>query len=64
MRFIRSMCDLAEQGVGIVMISSDLPEIIGICDRAIIMSEGHITGEVPRNEFSQGVYHVVCSRRE
>ncbi|WP_411335815.1 sugar ABC transporter ATP-binding protein [Ruminococcus gauvreauii] len=47
------MCDLAEQGVGIVMISSDLPEIIGICDRAIIMSEGHITGEVPRNEFSQ-----------
>jgi len=47
------MCDLTKQGVGIIMISSDLPEIIGICDRAIIMSEGQIKGEVPRAEFSQ-----------
>lgn len=47
------MCDLAEQGVGIIMISSDLPEIIGICDRTLVMSEGRITGEIPREEFSQ-----------
>ena len=47
------MCDLAAQGVGIVMISSDLPEIIGICDRTIVMSEGKITGEVERKDFSQ-----------
>ena len=47
------MCDLAAQGVGIVMISSDLPEIIGICDRTIVMSEGKITGEVDRKDFSQ-----------
>ena len=47
------MCDLAAQGVGIVMISSELPEIIGICDRTIVMSEGKITGEVDRKDFSQ-----------
>ncbi len=47
------MCDLAAQGVGIIMISSDLPEIIGICDRVLVMSEGRITGEVNREDFSQ-----------
>lgn len=47
------MCDLAAEGVGIVMISSDLSEIIGICDRTIVMSEGKITGEVERKDFSQ-----------
>ncbi len=47
------MCDLAKEGVGIVMISSDLPEIIGVCDRTLVMSEGQITGEVQRSEFSQ-----------
>ena len=47
------MCDLAEQGVAIIMISSELPEIIGICDRTLVMHEGKITGEVMRKEFSQ-----------
>ena len=47
------MCDLAQQGVGIVMISSDLPEIIGMCDRTLVMSEGRVTGEVIRKDFSQ-----------
>ncbi len=47
------MCDLAEQGAGVIMISSELPEIIGICDRTLVMSEGRIKGEVMRPEFSQ-----------
>jgi ribose transport system ATP-binding protein len=37
---------LAQQGVGILVISSELPEIIGICDRVVVMREGHIAGEV------------------
>nr|WP_153136129.1 sugar ABC transporter ATP-binding protein [Paraburkholderia agricolaris] len=37
---------LAREGVGVAVISSDLPEIVGICDRVIVMREGHIAGEV------------------
>ena len=35
------------------MISSELPEIIGVCDRTLVMAEGRITGEVARKDFSQ-----------
>ncbi|MBV8190732.1 MAG: sugar ABC transporter ATP-binding protein [Alphaproteobacteria bacterium] len=40
--------NLAKSGVAILVISSDLPEVIGICDRVIVMREGRITGEVGR----------------
>jgi methyl-galactoside transport system ATP-binding protein len=36
--------DLAEQGRGIIVISSELPELIGISDRIMVMCEGRITG--------------------
>jgi putative multiple sugar transport system ATP-binding protein len=39
---------LAAEGKGIVVISSELPELIGICDRIYAISEGRITGEVER----------------
>ncbi|MDT1061376.1 sugar ABC transporter ATP-binding protein [Paracoccus sp. CPCC 101403] len=38
---------LARRGVGVVMISSELPEIIGVADRVLVMREGHIAGQVP-----------------
>ena len=47
------MCRLAQQGKAVVMISSDLPELIGICDRIYIMREGTISGCVERADFSQ-----------
>jgi ribose transport system ATP-binding protein len=37
---------LAEQGVGVIMISSELPEIIGMCDRFVVMREGLVSGEL------------------
>jgi ribose transport system ATP-binding protein len=37
---------LACEGVGVAVISSELPEIVGICDRVIVMREGHIAGEL------------------
>lgn len=49
-QFIRT---LAEQGKSIIMISSEMPELIGMCDRIAVMKEGYITGELDRNEFSQ-----------
>lgn len=49
----RLMTDLASQGKGILMISSELPELIGMCDRIYVMSQGRLTGELARGEFSQ-----------
>ncbi|MBY0178099.1 multiple monosaccharide ABC transporter ATP-binding protein [Curtobacterium herbarum] len=41
---------LADQGKGIIVISSELPELLGICDRIYTLSEGRITADVPRSE--------------
>ncbi|MEV6367894.1 multiple monosaccharide ABC transporter ATP-binding protein [Micromonospora musae] len=41
---------LADQGKGVVVISSELPELIGLCDRIYTVSEGTITGEVARQD--------------
>lgn len=45
--------EFAAAGVGIIMISSDLPELIGMCDRILVMHHGRIKGEVKRGEFSE-----------
>jgi ABC-type sugar transport system ATPase subunit len=45
--------DLARQGKAVIMISSEMPEIIGMSDRVIVLSEGRITGEIKRNELAQ-----------
>ncbi|MBZ6075149.1 sugar ABC transporter ATP-binding protein [Microvirga puerhi] len=42
----RLIDDLARNGVGVIVISSELPEIVGICDRVLVMREGRIAGEV------------------
>lgn len=44
---------LANEGKGILMISSELPEILGMCDRIYVMSEGEITGEVLAKDATQ-----------
>ncbi|NAS26803.1 ATP-binding cassette domain-containing protein [Herbidospora sp. NEAU-GS84] len=41
---------LADQGKGVIVISSELPELIGLCDRIYTVFEGTVTGEVPRAE--------------
>jgi putative multiple sugar transport system ATP-binding protein len=41
---------LADEGKGVIVISSELPELLGICDRIYTLSEGHITADVPRDE--------------
>lgn len=43
--------ELAAKGIAIIMISSELPEIINMCDNLIIMHEGNITGYLSREEF-------------
>jgi ABC-type sugar transport system ATPase subunit len=45
--------DLASQGMGILLISSELPEILGMCDRALVMRNGGIVAEFTRTEASE-----------
>jgi putative multiple sugar transport system ATP-binding protein len=44
---------LASEGKGIIFISSELPEILGVCDRIYVMRDGKIVGEMPASEASQ-----------
>jgi ribose transport system ATP-binding protein len=44
---------LAEQGAAIIMISSELPEVLGMSDRILVMHEGRIAGELSRDEATQ-----------
>jgi putative multiple sugar transport system ATP-binding protein len=44
---------MANDGKSIVVISSELPEILGICDRVYVMNEGKIVGEMDRIDASQ-----------
>lgn len=50
----RLMCELAAQGMAIIMISSELPEIVGISDRIFIFHEGRINGVVTREMILDG----------
>jgi ribose transport system ATP-binding protein len=45
--------DLADRGMGILLISSELPEILGMSDRALVMREGRLVGEFARSEASE-----------
>jgi putative multiple sugar transport system ATP-binding protein len=45
--------ELAAQGKAVVVISSELPELLGLCDRIYAISEGKLTGEVSRADASQ-----------
>ena len=47
------MGELAQQGYAIIMISSEMPEILGMADRIIVMCEGRVTGELSREEATQ-----------
>ncbi|MGB9857764.1 MAG: sugar ABC transporter ATP-binding protein [Dictyoglomaceae bacterium] len=44
---------LAQEGYGIILISSEMPEIIGMSDRILVMHEGRIVGVIPRREATQ-----------
>ena len=47
------MSELARQGLGIIMISSEMPEILGMSDRIVVMHEGRIAGMLDREEATQ-----------
>jgi ribose transport system ATP-binding protein len=52
---------LTEKGVGIIFISSEMPELIGICDRILVMNEGRINGEFRKGEMDQHAIMVAAA---
>jgi len=47
------MNELAGRGIGIILISSELPELLGMCDRIAVMCDGRMTGILDRREATQ-----------
>ena len=45
--------ELSAEGKGVIMISSEMPEMLGMCDRIYVMNEGALVGELPAEEASQ-----------
>ena len=45
--------DLANEGKGVIMVSSEMPELLGVCDRILVMSGGQVAGEVDAKNTSQ-----------
>lgn len=61
----RLLCELAGQGLAILMISSELPEVLGMADRVLVVSEGRITAELDRSEATpEAVMHAATARHE
>jgi len=59
------MRGLADAGVAVLMISSDMEEVIGVSDRIVVMREGHIAGFLARPEFSEeNVMRLAVGRRD
>lgn len=53
---------LAEQGVAVVIISSEMTEIIGMCDRTLIMAQGRVTGELGKEELNEAAIIKMAMR--
>ena len=47
------ICDFAKQGIGVILISSELTEVINIADTIVVMHSGHITGQVRREDATE-----------
>lgn len=51
--FYNMICEFAKQGLGVILISSELPEVIGLSDRIIVMRDRQISGEVLREDATE-----------
>ena len=49
----RILRELARNGVGIIIISSEMPELIGVCDRVVVVREGRVSGELSGEELTE-----------
>ena len=54
------MNELLAEGISIIMISSELPELLGMCDRFVVMRGGRIVGEITREHATQENIMSLC----
>jgi ribose transport system ATP-binding protein len=59
-----NMARLAEEGIAIIMVSSDMEEILGVSDRVVVMHERRITGILPRHRLDQELIGSMMSGRQ
>ena len=57
----RAMAALADEGLGIILISSDMPELLGMCDRVVVMREGVATAHLDRDEMGEDAIAVAAT---
>jgi rhamnose transport system ATP-binding protein len=58
----RLLSDLAGRGIAILMISSELPEVLGMADRVVVMHEGRVTAVIPRADATpENVMHAATA---
>ncbi|QPC94372.1 sugar ABC transporter ATP-binding protein [Mesorhizobium sp. INR15] len=57
----RLLRQLASKGVGVIVISSELPELIGLCDRVMVVREGRIAGELAAGELGEEAIIMLAS---
>jgi ABC-type sugar transport system ATPase subunit len=55
---------LCREGIGIIVTSSELPELITLCDRILVLCEGRLTGTFERGEFTEQALMEAATRRE
>lgn len=56
------MIDLAKQGKTVIMVSSEMPELLGVCDRILVMSGGRLSGEVDASNTTQEEIATLAAR--
>jgi len=49
------LIDMAKSGIAVIVISSELPEILAVSDRIVTLREGRVTGEIARAEATQEI---------
>jgi ribose transport system ATP-binding protein len=57
----RLLRELARSGIGIIVISSEMPELLGLADRVLVVREGHIAGELSANNMSEEAVILLAS---
>ncbi len=53
--------ELASKGKAVMMVSSEMPELLGVCDRILVMSGGRLAGEVHRKDFDDGAQEKIMA---
>jgi ABC-type sugar transport system ATPase subunit len=56
--------DLARRGMAVILVTSELPELLGLADRVLVMREGRLVGELPGGSREEEVIAVAMGQRE